>query len=143
MPLAARLRGLSDRGHLDGPRHHDRIPALIAGGDIGIDPAPGTELNHGSTMIKVAEYLAAGRPVVAYALRETQRTAADAGLYARCGDQHRVRQLIVDLAADPEDESSWACAARERSGEADVGALRSRLARGLREPRLSAGQAGC
>ena len=117
--LGARCQaaGLDQRVTFMGRVPHDRIPGLIASADIGIDPAPGTELNHGSTMIKVAEYLAVGRPVVAYALRETQRTAADAALYAPCGDRGAFAELIADLAGDPARRVALGLRARERSAE--------------------------
>jgi glycosyltransferase involved in cell wall biosynthesis len=79
---------------------HEQVPALISEADIGVDPAPCSELNHASTMIKVVEYMGAGRPLVAYDLRETRRSAGDAALYAPCGDSRRFAELTVRLAAD-------------------------------------------
>ncbi len=90
--------GMADRVEFTGQVEHRRVPELIASSDICIDPAPCSELNHGSTMIKVTEYLAAGRPVVAFGLTETRRTAADAALYAPCGDLDGFAALIVRLA---------------------------------------------
>jgi glycosyltransferase involved in cell wall biosynthesis len=46
--------------------------------DIGVEPAPDNELNRNSTFIKVMEYMAAGKPVVAFDLRET-RYSLDGG----------------------------------------------------------------
>ena len=96
---------------------HERVAALIADADIGIDPAPGTELNHGSTMIKVAEYMGCGRPVVAYDLRETRRTAGDAALYAPCGERQAFVDLIGELARDGERRLRLGRLARERALE--------------------------
>ncbi len=93
----ARL-GVADRVEFTGQVEHRRVPELIAAADICIDPAPCSELNHRSTMIKVTEYLAAGRPVVAFELTETRRTAEDAALYAPCGDLEGFAWLIVRLA---------------------------------------------
>ena len=45
---------------------------------MGLDTAAATEVNHGSTMVKILEYLAVGLPVVATALRETRVTGGDA-----------------------------------------------------------------
>lgn len=92
--------GVPDRISFAGQVAHRRVPALIADADICIDPAPCTALNHGSTMIKVAEYLAVGRPLVAYRLRETERTAGDAALYARCGDLEEFARHVRRLADD-------------------------------------------
>ncbi len=94
-------RGMADRIEFTGHVEHRLVPALIAAADICIDPAPCSELNHRSTMIKVTEYLAAGRPVVAFGLTETRRTAEDAALYAPCGDLDAFAELIVRLAREP------------------------------------------
>ena len=91
-------RGMSDRVEFTGQVEHRRVPELIAAADICIDPAPCSELNHRSTMIKVTEYLAGGRPVVAFGLTETRRTAEDAALYAPCGDLDGFAKLIISLA---------------------------------------------
>jgi glycosyltransferase involved in cell wall biosynthesis len=117
--LRARCRqaGVEHRVTFTGHVPHERVPALIAEADIGIDPAPGTELNHGSTMIKVAEYMGCGRPVVAYDLRETRRTAGEAALYAPCGEPTAFVELIDDLARDGERRLRMGRKARERALE--------------------------
>ena len=109
--------GVADRLVLTGRVEHARVPALIAEADIAVDPAPGTPLNHGSTMIKVSEYLAAGRPVVAYDLRETRRTAGEAALYAPCGDPGAFAALVASLAADGALRERQHQSARKRAPE--------------------------
>jgi glycosyltransferase involved in cell wall biosynthesis len=117
--LTARCRqaGVVDRVTFTGRVPHERIAALIADADIGIDPAPGTELNHGSTMIKVAEYMAAGRPTVAYDLRETRHTAGETAVYATCGQRQVFADLIGDLAREGERRLRLGRMARERALE--------------------------
>jgi glycosyltransferase involved in cell wall biosynthesis len=96
---------------------HARIPDLMAAADICLEPAPASRLNHRSSMIKVAEYLVAGRPVVAYDLVETRRTAGDAALYARCNDEAAFAGLVARLARQPAARRQLAALARERAGE--------------------------
>ncbi len=117
--LRARCRraGVEDRVTFTGHVPHEQVAALIAEADIGIDPAPGTELNHGSTMIKVAEYMGCGRPLVAYDLRETRHTAGDAALYAPCGEPRAFVDLIGELASDGERRLRLGRIARERAME--------------------------
>lgn len=50
--------------------------------DVGLSPDPQNELNEYSTMIKTMEYMAMGKPVVAFDLTETRFSAHDAALYA-------------------------------------------------------------
>ena len=66
-------------------------------------------------MIKVAEYLALGKPVVAFDLRETRRTAGDAALLIAPGDIESFAEAIVKLARDPELRTELAKRARERA----------------------------
>jgi len=106
--------GVDDRVSFTGRVPHDQVAALVAEADICIDPAPGTTLNHGSTMIKVAEYMACGRPTVAYALRETQRTAGPSAQYAPCADLQKFADLIGALARDGERRLRLGRMARER-----------------------------
>jgi glycosyltransferase involved in cell wall biosynthesis len=109
--------GVGDRVTFTGHVPHARVAGLIADADIGIDPAPGTELNHGSTMIKVAEYMGCGRPLVAYDLRETRRTAGDTALYAPCGDRQAFVDLVGELARDGTRRLRLGRLARERALE--------------------------
>lgn len=78
---------------------HEQVASRLAEADICLDPAPGGQLNHASTMIKIAEYLAAGRPVVAYELRETLRTLGGAGVTVPCDDLAGFASAIDSLAA--------------------------------------------
>jgi glycosyltransferase involved in cell wall biosynthesis len=91
---------LADRVRITGRVPHEHVAGLIAAADIAIDPAPGTPLNHQSTMIKIGEYLAAGRPTVAYRLRETEATGGNAVCYADCGDVRGLARAIAELALD-------------------------------------------
>ncbi len=50
--------------------------------DVGLSPDPSNELNDHSTMLKTMEYMAMGKPVVAFDLLETHFSAQDAALYA-------------------------------------------------------------
>jgi glycosyltransferase involved in cell wall biosynthesis len=119
-PCAAELEsraadhGVSEWVTFTGKVPNEEVPGLLAAADICVDPAPCNALNHHSTMVKIAEYLAAARPVVAYELRETVATAGDAALYARCGDQKHFVELVAALAERPELRARLAEAGRSR-----------------------------
>lgn len=74
----ARRLGVSDRVSITGWVPYEEVPVLLASAHVGLDTAPLTEVNHGSTMVKILEYLAVGLPVVASALRETKVTGGAA-----------------------------------------------------------------
>jgi glycosyltransferase involved in cell wall biosynthesis len=91
-------RGLNDRVRLLGRTPHVAVLRLIGDADICIDPAPCTPFNHGSTMVKISEYLALGRPTVSFALRETQKTAAGAVSLVPCDDLSAFIRRVAELA---------------------------------------------
>ena len=74
----ARLLGVAERVTITGWVPFEDVPGLLASAHVGLDTAAATEVNHGSTMVKILEYLAVGLPVVATALRETKVTGGDA-----------------------------------------------------------------
>jgi glycosyltransferase involved in cell wall biosynthesis len=95
-------RGLLHRVRLLGRTPHADVLRLIADADICVDPAPCTPFNHGTTMVKISEYLALGRPTVSFALRETARTAAGAASLVPCDDLGAFVRRVSELAASDE-----------------------------------------
>jgi len=93
---------------------HGEVPRIIRQADICLDVAPCTTLNHQSTMVKIGEYLAAGRPVVTFALDETRYTAGDCVLYAACDDVEDLCALIMRLCEDEALRASLAAESLER-----------------------------
>ena len=79
-----------------------RLRDIIASSDVGIEPCPSNPFNDQSTMIKLTEYLAAGRPVVAYDLPEHRVTVGDAGVFVPPSLGHSgLAHAIVRMAANP------------------------------------------
>jgi glycosyltransferase involved in cell wall biosynthesis len=70
--------------------------------DVLLSPEPLTPLNSHSTFIKVGEYMALEKPVVAYKLPETQYTAQDAAIYVEPGDAKAFGRAILSLLEDPQ-----------------------------------------
>jgi glycosyltransferase involved in cell wall biosynthesis len=69
--------------------------------DICVVPDPYNDYNDRSTFVKVMEYMAAGKPIVAYDLRETRRTADGAAQYARPNDIRDFAAKILTLMDNP------------------------------------------
>jgi glycosyltransferase involved in cell wall biosynthesis len=90
---------------------------LLQEADVCVDPAPATDVNQRSTMTKIAEYLALGKPVVAYDLLETRRTAGDAALLVGPGDAGTFAEAVRQLAVDPAPRARLARDARRRAGD--------------------------
>jgi glycosyltransferase involved in cell wall biosynthesis len=113
--IRRRLRelGLADAAWTPGRLSHEQVLEIVAGADICLDPAPCNEFNHRTTMVKLGEYLALGRPVVAFALEETARTAGEAAVLVDCGDLAGFVAAIASLCADPVRRIALARRARE------------------------------
>jgi glycosyltransferase involved in cell wall biosynthesis len=70
--------------------------------DVCLSPEPLTPLNTRSTFIKIGEYMAMGKPIVASDLHESRYTAQEAAMYVVPGNAQEFGQAIVTLLADPE-----------------------------------------
>ena len=70
--------------------------------DIGVDPDPSNPFNDRCTMIKMMNYMAMSKPIVAFDLPEHRVTAREAALYARPNDELDFARQIVTLIEDPD-----------------------------------------
>jgi glycosyltransferase involved in cell wall biosynthesis len=114
---ALQRHGVADLVTITGWVAPERVPELLQEADICVDPAPATYVNQRSTMIKIAEYLALGKPVVAYEMPEARRTAADAAMLVAPGDVAAFTACIAELARRPEVRLRLAHDARARAAE--------------------------
>lgn len=83
--------------------------------DICVDPDPSNPFNDRSTMVKMMEYLALGRPVVAFDLPEHRRTADAAAVYVRPNDDLEFARAISELMDDPHRRESMGAFGRARA----------------------------
>ena len=107
--------GLAEAVRFTGRVPHDRIPGLLAEADICVEPAGCSEMNHLCSMVKVYEYMAAGRPIVAFPLREVQHLGAEHIRYAECDDLASMAAAIAELASDEELRARSAVGLRNRA----------------------------
>ena len=87
---------------------------IFSTADVGLSPDPKNPLNDVSTMNKTMEYMAFGLPVLAFDLRETRASAAEAGAYATPNDVEEMARLLVDLIDDEPRRRSMGSAGRRR-----------------------------
>lgn len=73
------------------------IRQYLATADVCLAPEPLTPLNQHSTFIKISEYMAMGKPIVAYDLKETRFTAGAAAVYVQPGDTSAFGEAITAL----------------------------------------------
>ena len=66
---------------------------ILSTADVCVNPDKPCEMNDISTMIKIMEYMALGKPIVQFDLKEGKFSAQEASLYA---DSH---DMVTDFAA--------------------------------------------
>lgn len=92
----------------------DELIRCLSTIDIGVEPAPNTPYIDHSTMIKLMEYMALAKPIVAYDLTEHRVTAQAAALYALPGSEVDFARRIAELMDDPVRRQQMGKVGRER-----------------------------
>jgi len=89
----------------------------LSSADICLDPNPSSPLNDYSTWIKVMEYMALGKPVVSFDLKETRFSAQDAAIYVKPNDEEEFARAIVKLMDNPEKRKKMGTFGQKRISE--------------------------
>lgn len=122
--------GLDDDVTLAGWIDHARLPSLIARMDIATAPYPASDAHYFSPL-KLYEYLAMGRPVVASDIGQTAELLAgsDAAWLLPPGDVGALTRAMADLAANPERRRTMSQAASKEGRKHDWTRNAARVAR--------------
>ncbi len=86
----------------------------LAAADICVDPDPSSPLNDVSTWIKIMEYMAHGKPIVSFDLKETRFSAQDSALFVPPNDELSFARAIMLLMDDSELRRKLGARARQR-----------------------------
>lgn len=97
-------------GYVPDPEY---LPHLLSA-DICVDPDPYSEYNDRSTMIKIMDYMSCAKPIVAFDLKETRRSAGDAALYVKPNDEVEFARALAYLMEHPEERVAMGRRGRER-----------------------------
>ncbi|HLY40594.1 MAG TPA: glycosyltransferase family 4 protein [Terracidiphilus sp.] len=123
-PGLATLRQMVKDKHLEDMMNFTgRIPdkdliEVLSTADVCVNPDRPCEMNDISTMIKIAEYMALGKPIVQFDLKEGRFTAGDASLY--CDHQDGVdgfADKVLWLLDHPEERKQMGAFGRRRVEE--------------------------
>ena len=110
-----RRRGLDGVVELPGlVTDDDLLRAYMATADVCLSVDERNDMNDKSTMMKVLEYMAMGRPVVQFPLVEMERICGDTTVYARNADPSDLANKIVELLDDPARREQLGSSARRR-----------------------------
>src|SRR3989442_7028830 len=94
--------GFPDCAPFTGGARGGELRGLHNTADICVNPDIASEMNDISTMNKIMEYMALGKPMVQFDLAEGRYSAQGASLYAERNDPLEMAAKIVELLDDPE-----------------------------------------
>ena len=118
MQKLARELGLSEYVTFTGRVPDVQMLAMLNTADICVNPDVANPMNDISTMNKVMEYMALGKPMVQFDLTEGRYSAQDASLYARRNDPADFAAKIAQLIDDPQKRARMGAFGRRRVQEA-------------------------
>lgn len=125
--LARRL-GLEEYVWFTGLISDEDVLRYLTAADICVDPDPSNPFNDRSTMIKMMEYMALGKPIVAFDLPEHRFTAEQAAAYVAPNDEAAFAHALAYLIDNPH--------RRERMGAFGRRRIETQLAGQFVIPRL-------
>lgn len=110
----SRSLGLDEQVRFTGRIPDADLVRHLSTADVCLSPDPRNPLNDVSTMNKVLEYMAMGRPIVSFDLREARVSAGEAALYAPANDEAAFARLVARLLDDPDERARMGKIGQER-----------------------------
>ncbi|APE27344.1 glycosyltransferase family 4 protein [Aurantiacibacter gangjinensis] len=95
-------RDLGEWIHFTGRAPDQELFEVLSTMDIGVNPDRVNAMNDKSTMNKIMEYMALGKPMVQFDVTEGRFSAQDASLYAKANNPKDFAEKIAELLDDPE-----------------------------------------
>ena len=102
MKQLATEMGIADYVTFTGRVPDQALLEMLNTADVCANPDVANEMNDKSTMNKIMEYMALGKPIVQFDLAEGRFSAQEASLYAAKNDAVDMARKIVELLDDPE-----------------------------------------
>jgi glycosyltransferase involved in cell wall biosynthesis len=93
--------GVADYVTFTGRAPDQELLAMLNTADVCVNPDVANEMNDKSTMNKIMEYMALGKPIVQFDLTEGKVSAQKASLYARKNDERDLADKIIELIDNP------------------------------------------
>jgi glycosyltransferase involved in cell wall biosynthesis len=122
--------GLQDYVTFTGRVDDQALFTILSTADVCVNPDRVTAMNNISTMNKIMEYMALGKPIVQFDVIEGRYSARDASLYAKSNDPADFADRILELIDDPE--------RRDRMGDFGRRRVETELAWEHEQPKLLA-----
>jgi len=102
MRSLAQQLGIAEFTEFTGRLPDEAMLVLLNSSDVCVNPDVVNEMNDKSTMNKIMEYMALGKPIVQFDLTEGRWSAQQASLYARANNTLDFADKILQLLDDPQ-----------------------------------------
>ncbi len=109
--------GIADYVTFTGRVPDEQLLLMLNTADVCVNPDVANELNDKSTMNKVLEYMALGKPIVQFESTEGRLSAQGASVYATKNDPLDLAAKIVELLSDPHRRAVMGSIGRRRIDE--------------------------
>ncbi|WP_375471491.1 glycosyltransferase family 4 protein [uncultured Nostoc sp.] len=122
-PMAEKLKDLSKELEVNefveftGFKQGEELLERLSSCDVCVEPSPTSAYNENCTMNKILEYMAMGKPIVQFDLREGRRSAQEASLYAKPNDEMEFAEKMLELLDFPERREKLGAEGRRRMEE--------------------------
>ena len=114
MKTLAQELGVADHVTFTGRVPDQEMLAMLNTADVCVNPDIANDMNDKSTMNKIMEYMALGKPVVQFDLTEGRYSAQHASLYARKNDAFDLAAKILELLDNPHRRADMGSYGRQR-----------------------------
>ncbi|WP_416898397.1 MAG: glycosyltransferase family 4 protein [Minwuia sp.] len=105
---------IADHVTFTGRAPDQELLEMLNTADVCVNPDTFNEMNDKSTMNKIVEYMALGKPIVQFDLTEGRFSAQDASVYAKRNDPEDMAEKILELLADPDRRARMGAYGRKR-----------------------------
>jgi glycosyltransferase involved in cell wall biosynthesis len=109
--------GIGDYVTFTGRVSDQELLEVLCTADVCVNPDRVNDMNDKSTMNKIMEYMALGKPIVQFDMTEGRFSAHDASLYALANDPVDFAGKIAELLEDPERRRAMGEYGRRRVSE--------------------------
>jgi glycosyltransferase involved in cell wall biosynthesis len=110
----AAARGLADYVTFTGRAPDAVLLEVLSTADVCVNPDRVNPMNDKSTMNKIVEYMALGKPIVQFEVTEGRHSAGASSLYAKPNDPVDLAGQIVALLEDPDRRAEMGRIGRQR-----------------------------
>ena len=107
--------GITDKVMFAGSVTHDEIPYYIAASSVCVAPFRDTKVTRCKSPLKIVEYLASGKPIVASSIPEVKKMVNGSGMLVEPGNYYALAEAILDLMENEQLRKELGTKARKRA----------------------------